>query len=202
MRRGFKAAADRHASDLRTAIGCTGYESIDLTRLALHLKVAVIAVDKILGSIDPLRVLHEEQPGAFSAATLILPGRTVVVYNPLDLDGRYISPSEAKEEGRTRSNIAHEFSHLVLGHDVREVQKIAGHSFFTCNTEQETEANWLAGCLLLPRPLLVKAAGRGDTDSNVARANNVTEQMAAFRMNTSGARMQAARGRAKHGSGR
>ncbi|MCA1672029.1 MAG: ImmA/IrrE family metallo-endopeptidase [Actinobacteria bacterium] len=202
MRRGFKAAADRHASDLRTAIGCTGYESIDLTRLARHLKVAVIGVDKILGSIDPLRVLHEEQPGAFSAATLILLGRTVVAYNPLDLDGRYISPSEAKEEGRTRSNVAHEFSHLVLGHDVREVQKIAEHSFFTCNAEQETEANWLAGCLLLPRPLLVKAAGRGDTDSDVAHANNVTEQMAAFRMNTSGARMQAARGRAKHGSGR
>lgn len=195
MRRGFKATADRHAADLRKAIGCTEYETIDLARLARHLKVAVVASDKVLGNLDALRALHEEQPGAFSAVTFTLPGRIVVVYNPLDLEGHYISPTEAKEDGRTRSNVAHEFSHLILGHDVREVQQIAGHSFFTCNPEQEAEANWLAGCMLLPRRLLLAAAYRGDPDEKVARDQRVTEQMAAFRMNTSGARMQAARAR-------
>lgn len=197
MRRGFKAAADRHAADLREAVGCSEYETIDLSRLARHLKVTVLAADKLLGSLKPLQALHDEQEGAFSAATFILLDRTVVVYNPIDLNGRYIKPTEAKCDGRTRSNVAHEFSHLVLGHQVREVQKIAGHSFFTCNAEQETEANWLAACMLLPRLLLLAAAYRDDTDDEIARNYNVTKQMAAFRMNTSGVRMQVARTRAR-----
>lgn len=197
MRRGFKAAADRHAADLREAIGCSENEPINLPRLARYLKIAVLAADKVLGNLEPLQILHEEQAGAFSAATFVLPGRTVVVYNSLDLDGRYITPSDAKTDGRTRSNVAHEFSHLVLGHEVREVQKIAGHSFFTCNTEQEAEANWLAGCILLPRQLLLAAAYRNDTDEEIANNYHVTKQMAAFRMNASGARMQAARTRAR-----
>lgn len=193
MRRGFKSAADRHAADLREAVGCSEYETIDLPRLARHLKVTVLAADKVLGSLEPLQALHAEQKGAFSAATFIVPGRTVVFYNPIDLNGCYITPTEAKRDGRTRSNIAHEFSHLVLGHQVREVQKIAGHSFFTCDAEQETEANWLAASMLLPRKLLLAAAYRGDTDDEIARDYNVTKQMATFRMNTSGARMQATR---------
>lgn len=197
MRRGFKAAADRHAADLREAIGCSEYETIDLSRLARHLKVTVLAADKVLGSLKPLQVLHKEQEGAFSAATFILLDRTVVVYNPIDLNGSYIKPAEAKCDGRTRSNVAHEFSHLVLGHQVREVQKIAGHSFFTCNAEQESEANWLAASMLLPRPLLLAAAYRDEMDEEIARNHNVTNQMAAFRMNTSGARMQVARTRAR-----
>lgn len=197
MRRGFKAAADRHAADLRKAIGCSEHETIDLSRVARHLKVAVLAADKVLGDIEPLQALHEEQEGAFSAATFILPGRVVIVYNPIDLNGNHITPTAAKQDGRTRSNVAHEFSHLVLGHQVREVQNIAGYSFFTCSTEQETEANWLAGCMLLPRRLLLTSAYRGDTDDAIAYNCNVTKQMVTFRMNVTGAKMQAARARGK-----
>ena len=63
MRRGFKAAADRHAADLRKAVGCSEYETIDLSRLVRHLKVTVLAADKVLGSLKPLQALHEEQEG-------------------------------------------------------------------------------------------------------------------------------------------
>ncbi len=196
MRRGFKAAAERHAADLRKAVDCSEYETIDLPRVARYLQVAVLAADKVLGSLEPLQTLHKEQEGAFSAATFVFHGRTLVVYNPIDLNGCYITPVEAKRDGRTRSNIAHECSHLILGHQVRGVQKIAGHSFFTCNVEQEAEANWLAACMLLPRRLLLAAAYRGDTDDEIARNQRVTKEMAAFRMNTSGVRMQAARARA------
>lgn len=202
MRRGFKAAADRHAADLREAVGCSEYKTIDLPAVARYLKVTVLAADKVLASLEPLQTLHEEQEGAFSAATFVFHGRTVVLYNPIDLNGRYITPAEAKHDGRTRSNVAHEFSHLVLGHQVREVQQIAGHSFFTCNPEQEAEANWLAACMLLPRRLLLAAAYRGDTNEQIARDQSVSLDMAAFRMSTSGVRMQAARAREKNTSRR
>jgi Zn-dependent peptidase ImmA (M78 family) len=93
--------------------------------------------------------------------------------------------------GRTRSNVAHEFAHLVLRH----IQRIGEHPLFACGREQDEEANWLAAALLLPRALLVAAARRGDTDDEISKANAVTVPMARFRLNATGARMQAARGR-------
>ena len=65
MRRGFKAAAERHAADLRKAVDCSEYETIDLPRVARYLQVAVLAADKVLGSLEPLQTLHKEQEGAF-----------------------------------------------------------------------------------------------------------------------------------------
>lgn len=197
MRRGFKAEADRHAASLRAATGCSDRESPSLAKIAVHLRVAILPADQLLGGgVDDLLALHQTQAGAFSASTLSPPGRRrIVVYNSVDFEGRYLTPAEAKLDGRTRSNVAHEFSHLILGHDVRQVQKIAEHYFFTCNPEQELEANWLAGAVLLPRPLLVEAARRNLTNDQIAATHNVTVEMARFRMNATGAKMQVARGR-------
>lgn len=197
MRRGFKAEAERHAASLRTAIGCSDRESPDLAKIAVYLRVAILPADQLLdGGVEDLLSLHQTQAGAFSAATLSPPGkRCIVVYNPVDFDGRYLTPVEARQDGRTRSNVAHEFSHLILGHEVRQVQKIAEHYFFTCNPEQEKEATWLAGAVLLPRPLLVEAARRDLSDDQIAIMHNVTVEMTRFRMNATGARMQVARAR-------
>jgi hypothetical protein len=197
VRRGFKAQAERNAAQLRDATGCSDRETMSLPRLAAHLKVEVLAGHRALGSAEPFRALHDEQAGAFSGATFHLPdGRIVVVYNPIVYaTGELLSPREAQTHGRTRSDVAHELSHLVLGHDLREVKTIAGHPFFTCDPEQEDEANWLAGCLLLPRPLLVDAAHRNEDNDYVAECHHVTVEMARWRMGVSGARLQAGRTR-------
>lgn len=109
----------------------------NLATIAVHLRAAILPADQLLdGGVDDLLSLHQAQAGAFSAATLSPPGkRCIVVYNSVDFEGRYLTPAEAKLDGRTRSNIAHEFSHMILGHEVRQVQKIAEHYFFTCNPE-------------------------------------------------------------------
>jgi hypothetical protein len=195
MRRGFKAEAERHAAQLRSAIGSTDHQTIDLPRLAKHLRVTVYPADKIMnGGLEALLKLHATQHGCFSAVTIsLLDGRHVVAYNPIDLNGQYIAPGATKTHGRTRSNIAHEFAHIVLAHEVRTVQKIGEHSFFTCNPDQEAEANWLGGCLLLPRPLLLDAARHDQTDEQIAHINHVSPEMARYRMNATGARMQIAR---------
>jgi hypothetical protein len=115
-----------------------------------------------------------------------------------------LSPQDhkaARRAGRTQFRrrhpqpLAHELSHLILRHETRTIEVIAGRSMFTCNPEQEEEANWLAGCLLLPRPLLVSAARLGLSMTEVARRHGVSEPMARFRMNASGAMLQASRGR-------
>lgn len=53
------------------------------------------------------------------------------------------------------------------------------------------DADWLAGYLLLPRPLLLAAARSGMSAADVAEANGVTVSMARYQLNASGTVLQA-----------
>ncbi|WIY01838.1 ImmA/IrrE family metallo-endopeptidase [Amycolatopsis mongoliensis] len=183
MRRGFKTEAERLADRTRTQMGLRSDAGLPILDLAAHLGVRVRSADRLVAR-EELEELDELQPGAFSAATFQLPNRrTVIVYNPLS------------ERVRTNSDIAHELAHLLLDHDVREIQQLAGQTFFTCDPEQEEEANWLAGCLLLPRPLLVAEAFAGATPEYLADKYQVSLPMARWRLNASGVLLQVQRAR-------
>jgi Zn-dependent peptidase ImmA (M78 family) len=184
VRRGFKAEAERLAERTRTQMGLRPHDHLDIRDLARHLGVEVTRADQLVARAR-LEELERVQPGAFSAATFHLPdGRTVAVCNP------------CSDPARTNSDIAHELAHILLDHEVRDIQQLAGHTFLTCNPEQEEEANWLAGCLLLPRPLLLRAARAGATPETLAIRYNVSLAMARFRLNTSGVLLQAHRAKA------
>ncbi len=132
-----------------------------------------------------LEELERLQPRAFSAATFHLPdGRTVAVYKPCN-----------DHPGRTNSDIGHELGHILLDHDVREIQPLVGHTFITCKPHQEEEATWLADCLLLPRPLLLREAYTGSSPEAIAVKYQVSQHMARFRLNTSGVLLQALQAR-------
>lgn len=177
MRRGFKAEAERLAENIRRDIGKRPSDSLDAVELARHVGAEVRCADE-LTSLKKLQKLDQMQPGAFSACTFTIGERQVIVYSPL------------ASSGRTQSDIAHEVSHLVLEHVMSTVQTLGGISFFTCDADEEQEANWLAGCLLLPRRLLYLAAKKGLDSAEIADRYNVSEQMAAFRLRTTGVMRQ------------
>ncbi len=183
MRRGFKTEAERLADRTRTELGLPPHAHMPIRDLAKHLDIEIHPADQLVDRTD-LEELDELQPGAFSAATFHLPGgRTVIVSNPLS------------EIGRTNSDIAHEIAHVLLDHEIREIQQLAGHTFFTCNPEQEEEANWLAGCLLLPRPLLLREAYADSTPDMISEKHQVSVPMARYRLNASGVLLQVQRAR-------
>ncbi len=187
MRRGFKSEAERQAVAIRERLGCSEEEPVPLDTLASDLDARIVPADKLV-PIERLQELQELQSDAFSAATFrVGDGRRVIVYNPLH------SP------GRTRSNQAHELAHIALGHTLRTVEKVGELSFVTCDVEQEGEADWLGGCLLLPRPLLLKAAYQGKTAAQIADEHGTSETMARFRLNASGVLVQIGRARAARG---
>ena len=167
MRRGFKADAERLAASVRKEMGKSAATYVDAVELAQHAGAEVRCADE-LTSLAKLEHLDELQPGAFSACTFTFGERHIVVYNPLSTPGR------------TQSDIAHEVAHLLLNHSVKTVETIGGVSFFACDADEEQEANWLAGCLLLPRPLLLHAAKRGIDPGAIAEAYNVSEVIAAL----------------------
>ena len=184
MRRGFKAEAERLAASVRREMGKRPSAHVDAVDLARHAGAEVRRADE-LTSLAKLEELDELQPGAFSACTFTIGGRHIVVYSPL------------ATPGRTQSDIAHEVAHLLLKHSVKTVETIAGVSFFTCDADEEQEANWLAGCLLLPRPLLLQAARRGMDSAGIAETYNVSEPMAAYRLRTTGVERQTTAARAR-----
>jgi Zn-dependent peptidase ImmA (M78 family) len=182
VRRGFKTEAERLAVQVRREMGKTATERLDAFDLVGHVGADVRSAEE-LTSIEKLTTLDEIQPGAFSACTFQIGERHVIVYNPL------CSPA------RTQSDVAHEVAHILLAHEIKTVQTVGGLRFFTCDPDEEQEANWLGACLLLPRPLLLQAAKRGLTIPDIADKYGVSEQMAGFRLRTTGVERQVRAGR-------
>lgn len=184
MRRGFKAEAERLSVRLRKEIGVAPEIRINIDDLAKHVGIEVKSADELV-PLDKLEQLDAIQSGCFSAATFSLPdGRTVAITNPVNTT-----------KGRRDSDLAHEVAHILLSHEPRRADRLGGLTFFQCDPEQEEEANWLAGCLLLPRPLLLSEARRGLSAEQLAEKHSVSVAMARFRLNASGVYFQAARAR-------
>jgi len=177
MRRGFKAEAERLATRVRAEAGIGAYDRLDVDRLVDHVGATLRSADE-LTSLAKLQELEQLQPGAFSACTFDLGARTVIVASPLT------TPE------RRRSDVSHEASHLLLEHSVKEVEQLGGLSFFTCDPDEEQEATWLAGCLLLPRELLLQSLKRGMDAEAISAANQVSLQMTDFRLRTTGVQRQ------------
>jgi Zn-dependent peptidase ImmA (M78 family) len=85
---------------------------------------------------EHLAQLQNTDPGAFSAAAVVRG------------DGALIVVNDAHTAERQANSIVHELSHLLLGHDaVPAFGSLGGRNV---TKEMEDEADWLAGCLLVP----------------------------------------------------
>jgi|SRR5450755_116708 Zn-dependent peptidase ImmA (M78 family) len=173
LRRGFLAEAERHAARIRSELGQASTSKLSMEVVASHLGIRVIAADKLV-DFSRLQDLERIQAFAFSACTFDLDGIKVVVFNPI------------RSAERRESDIGHEVSHVILGHELSALRTIAGTPFRTCQPDQEEEATNLAGTILLPRPLLLSAARRGLGVEEIAQRCGVTVDMARFRLNRTG----------------
>jgi Zn-dependent peptidase ImmA (M78 family) len=178
LRRGFAAQAERQAADIRRELGLDPADPIDLAAVAKHFGVRVVPADELI-DIERLHELERIQAFAFSACTFDIDGTKVIVLNPL------------RSLGRQNSDLAHELAHLLAGHELSEIRAVAGVPFRTCRPDQEEEATSLAGTLLLPRPLLLRAARQHLDIPEIAKRYGVTVEMARFRLNMTGVAKQA-----------
>ena len=177
--RGFKAEAERTALRLRAEAGLGRSAPLRLSSVAKSLGVRIVSADKLV-PIEQLQEIERIQAYSFSACTFEINGRHIVVSNPI------------RTRPRRRSDIAHELAHILLEHDLTEIQYLDGVPFRTCRPDQEEHATALGGTLLLPRPALLQEALRGSTVDQVAKRFGVTKQMTQFRWNTTGVARQAA----------
>lgn len=180
-RHGFKAQAERIALELRGELGLKPDGRLDPTALAKHLCVPIQTLEDLadVASDDVAHFLGRGK-GAFSAATIYLTRfRRLIITNP------------AHPTTRQMSSLCHELSHIVLDHEAEApLNAKAGREW---NGEQENEADWLAGSLLIPNVAAHAAAQQGRSDEEVATMFGVSRALATWRMRMSGARKRAER---------
>jgi predicted transcriptional regulator len=157
-------------------------DPLDAWALAALLRIRVLTPCDVPGLSEAcLRTLLHDDPDSWSAVTLRL-GRF----------GDLIILNSAHSPARQASDLAHELAHVLLGHrptrvDVTEDQQLLLRTY---DPNQEDEAAWLAGCLLLPRPALLAIVRGGGLTIEAARRYGVSMDMLAYRLRVTGVELQ------------
>ncbi len=186
FRRGFKTWAEETALRVRHKLGVSAIAPLDLYRLADLLSVPVLSPDEVPelpeGTSQRLR---NEYSDNWSAITVANGRHHLIVINT------------GHAPRRRNSDLAHELSHLILGHEpsMMFLSPASGTALRTHNNEQEDEASWLAGCLLLPRDALLSIRKRRLADGDACQEYSVSPAMLRFRLNASGVDIQLRRGK-------
>lgn len=184
MRRGFKAWCEKTAGQHRQALGVPPTAALDPNRLAAHLGLRVTTPEGIPTlSETSRRQLLEIDPDSWSAVTLVRNDSGMVILN------------SAHSKARQRSSLAHELAHILLNHasdqtHLSELGLLFRRSF---DREQEQEANWLAGCLLVPRDGLLKARLQTPSEDALATRFAVSAAMISWRLRVTGVLRQVGR---------
>jgi len=186
FRRGFKSWAEEIALRVRHKLSLQPEAPLDPCRLAELLSIPVVGPDE-LGELpaDCKHRLAHEHSDSWSAIAVASGKHHLIVINT------------SHAVTRRNSDLAHELAHLILGHEpsMMFVSPASETALRTHNKEQEDEANWLAGCLLLPREALLSIRRRRLTDENACREYSVSPAMLRFRLNASGVDIQLRRGK-------
>lgn len=184
FRRGFKTWCENTSLGIRRDFGLQPNSALDPRVLCQRQGIVVWYPEEVakLGNLDNkhLEQLIRHDNTSWSAVTLVLPGAKAIIIN------------STRSRERENSDIMHEVSHLILSHrpsrvDITEQGLMILDSY---DSNQEAEANWLAGALLVPRDGLFSTLKRDLSDLNAAKKFEVSQQMIRMRRFTTGIDVQ------------
>jgi IrrE N-terminal-like domain len=174
LRHGFKADAERLAEQVRGDLGLEPLDRLDCFALAEAWAIPAISLGELRedgASEASIRRLMSPD-AAFSATTIVVGPRRLIVYNPRD------------EPARNASSLAHELAHVILEHEAAPALGMGGCRHW--DGRQEAEADWLGSALLVPRAgALEWMLERDDVDAG-ARNFGVSDQLFRWRVNHTG----------------
>jgi IrrE N-terminal-like domain len=184
FRRGFKSQCERRAVEFRRQFGVSDSGPLSADRLAKELNVVVMSSNDVRGlSGDAKAVLADDADDSWLALTMRMGARHLVIHKPV------------RKDSRRNSIVMHELSHTILGHQLAAAFILDDGSMApgNFNQEQEYEADWLAGTLLLPRPALLSIRRRALKDHEACDEHLVSLEMLRWRMQMTGVASQLGR---------
>lgn len=182
--RGYKTWCERYATEKRTSLGLSPSDPLDPRVLAKHLRVGVwTPADVSSLSAESLVVLLRNDgrtPSCWSAVTIVLGNKAAVVLN------------SSHSIARQASDLMHELAHRIRGHEAEEVEVSEDDIMIlkSYDKDLEEEADWLAGCLLLPRDALVRIKQERLKDDEAAVRYGVSVRMLSYRNSMTGVKRQ------------
>ena len=186
MRRGFKTWCETTAEKYRTALGLKPVEPLDPKELAAHLGVIVWRPEDVPElSEKSLRRLTNHDSDSWSAVTIRHDDIKLTIVN------------SAHAQTRQRSSLSHELAHIILDHEPGRIDlSREGHLLLSSyEREQEDEAEWLSGTLLVPRAGLLIAYRSTRDPRSLANHFGVSVVMLNWRLRMTGVATQAQRAR-------
>ncbi len=190
FKRGFKKWSDDICLELRNNLGLNNISPLCGFELCKFLEIPVLTPAEIEG-LDSKLLSHLLTKGSkdWSAATI-----------PLDCNKFIIVHNNTHSQSRQQSNLMHELAHILCEHKVDESKLSLGLSGFMrdFNAEQESEAEWLGGCLQLPRPALLWALRTRMTEKEIAEHFKASLEMTKYRINVTGVKLQLQRSRQRY----
>lgn len=187
FQRGFKAAANSLALEVREELSLEKESPLCPWALADHLQIPVVPLTKLIQN-DPeiaghVDYLARREPKSFSAMTVFDGTRRCIVHN------------HAHAKTRQRSNISHEIAHALLMHPPHPPFCEDGKRAY--DPELESEAGWLGPVLLVSNEAARWAAFQGFDEYKAADHFGVSLELMRFRLRMSGATNMARRMRRK-----
>ncbi|MGC4941747.1 ImmA/IrrE family metallo-endopeptidase [Kribbella sp. DT2] len=181
MRRGFKTEAKSLALELRSEIGLDAHSPFDPYAFASEYGIPVVQ----LSDLDGAAVNYFLKANGSALSGALIPHRTGVV----------ILENDAQPLSRRRTTVCHELAHVVLEHQFGV--SLSDERKCGLGGDQEAEADWLSGEMLIPTDGAFRLARANATDEEAAADYDVSLAVARWRMNHSGARKVMERARAK-----
>lgn len=178
--RGFKAWCERYSTGIRRTLGAGAGAPLDTRALARHLGVEVWSPHDVPGlDADTLTILLRNDgktPSCWSAVTIVVGKKVVVILN------------SSHSPARQASDLTHELAHRIRGHVTQEIDVTEEGIMLLKSYDKmlEDEADWLSGCLLLPREALLQIRRQGLTDEEAAARYGVSARMLAYRIARTG----------------
>lgn len=184
-RRGFKKECEEIVAEVREELGLARYAPFDPFAYAAALWIPCEPMSCLVeNGCAPEALAHVAGIGRedFSAITVYRGTRRRIFYNDRN------SPT------RQRSDVSHELSHVLLGHEPAPV--FDSNRIRRWNAAQEREAAWLSGVLLVPAHIALQIARRGTPVNEAAEYYGVSVQLMRWRLQATGALIRARRERA------
>lgn len=183
FKRGFKKESEEKAIFFRRELGLHPHDPLPAQRLSEYLNIKILTPSEILEKTsETYKILISSKE--WSALTLpCISGNRVIIHN--NKNSRY----------RQESDLMHELAHVICEHQTPERSRIDGVDLIlrTYNEQQEKEAEWLGGCLQLPREALLWHIKRNRSVKEIAELFSASEKMVSFRINSTGVNRQSTR---------
>ncbi len=178
FRRGFKSEAENLSIYYRKKLSLNDHDPLSAFDLALHLNLDIWSPDQIPGIAPQHLSTLVNPPGSehWSAITLgITDVPSTIIYNT------------SHSESRIQSDIMHELAHVLLGHKMEEIDTSLGLPLRKYDQSQEDEAEWLGGCLQLPKAALIRYyVYKNYSIEQIAQTFKASIQMTKYRVGVSG----------------